>query len=165
MLKTFALASTLLISMALPSQAQSMYWVNLGSSNTGSYVDIDTNSIQRQGSLVAYFSRLRLSRQDRSGAMILGSVEIANCNTGEFKTLKTMGLNRNGKIIFNQNYKNPPVQPIAVGSLAHSKYNFVCEQQSQYAGYDALRGLTVTDYININDSVNRSIETIFKARY
>jgi len=151
--------------MALPSQAQSMYWVNLGSSNKGDYLDIDTNSIQREGALVAYFSRLRLSRQDRSGAMILGSVEVANCNTGEFKTLRLIGLRRNGKIIFDQNDKNPPAKQITVGTLAHSKYNFVCEQQSQYAGYDALRGLTVTDYINISDSVNRSIDTIFKARY
>ncbi|MEH2005829.1 surface-adhesin E family protein [Nostoc sp.] len=157
MFKKLTLVLILALSTALPSYAQSMNWVNVASSNDGTKLDVDTNSIHRSGSLVGYSIRMRYPRPDKIGAVIGGIQEIADCNSGVFQVQESIAFNRQNMIVFNQKYNNAPVQQVESGTLGHAKYNFVCQAQMHR---DA-----VQDFVDISRAATEAVDTVGRARF
>ncbi|BDI18663.1 hypothetical protein ANSO36C_44650 [Nostoc cf. commune SO-36] len=157
MFRKLTLGLILALSTVLPSHAQSMDWVNVGSSNEGIELDVDANSIQRSGYLVEYSIRMRYLRPDKSGAVIAGIREIADCNSGVFQVQESIAFNRQNKIVFNQKYNNAPVQQVESGTLGHAKYSFVCQAQ--------MHRDVVQDFVDISRAATESVNTVIKARF
>ncbi|MBN3924383.1 hypothetical protein [Nostoc sp. NMS4] len=160
MLRKFSLSFLLVLATVLPVHAETTQWVNIGSSENGSQLDIDVNSVQTSGSLVGYLSRMRYSQPDKKGTVITVSRGIMDCNSGTFQIQEFIAINRQRKIISHEQYNNVPIEQVRVGTLGNTTYSFLCQAQESIAEYP--RG---DSYVDIANSVNEAMKTISNATY
>jgi hypothetical protein len=97
----------------------SSYWVNVGSTSNGSLIDVDTNSIQINGSSAIYFTRMRHSSPP-NGVSITAVHEVMDCRSGLYQSLEYMSFSNQGRMIGRVKNLLPYLRP----SLEHYRQEF-----------------------------------------
>ncbi len=164
MFRKLTLGTLLALSFALPAHAQSTNWVNIANFRDGKSFDVDLNSVERFDSVVGYRTRTRLPRPDSNGAVVFGYQQITDCYSGASQTLEIVSVNRQNRVIFNEQYDDAPIEQIKRGTLGHKVYSFLCQAQNDSA-IDFQRALLRAYTVDIPNSVSEQLNAVFNARF
>ncbi|MGI2904253.1 hypothetical protein [Tolypothrix sp. VBCCA 56010] len=164
MFRKLTLGTMLALSFVLPAHAQSTNWVNIANSKDGKSFDIDLSSVERFDSIVGYRTRIRLSRPDSNGTVLSAYQQITDCDSGTSQTVGIVSLNRQNRIIFNEQYDNAPIEQIKRGTLGHKVYSFLCQAQNN-SDIDFQRDLLRAYTVDIPNSVTEQVKAVMNSRF
>lgn len=106
----------------------SSYWINVGSTSNESLIDVDTNSIQINGSSAIYFTRMR-HNSPPNGVSITAVHEVMDCRSGLYQSLEYMSFSNQGRML-GSSQEPSSISQTKPGTLQAGVYGLVCGQTS-----------------------------------
>lgn len=117
-----ALGCATLTALPLPVLAE---WVPVADSSDGTQIQVDFDSIVRQGNLVSFWRRSVKALPDPNGVSVIGFYSSIDCSTAKLILRRSVLTDKSGNVLFNQ--KMYQVEYIKPNSGNAHLYNSVCQ--------------------------------------